>query len=33
VADLDFMRDEAGDVHAITPWTKEQLEEMPEHLD
>ena len=32
VADLDFMRDETG-VHAITPWTKEQLEEMPEHLD
>jgi ribosomal 30S subunit maturation factor RimM len=29
--DLDFMRDEDGDVHAVTAWTKEQLKEMPEH--
>ena len=29
--DLDFMRDEDGDVHAVTTWTKEQLEKMPEH--
>jgi hypothetical protein len=28
---LDFMRDESGDVHAVTSWTKEQLKAMPEH--
>jgi len=32
-ADLDFMRDEDGDVHAVTSWTKDQLKEMPEHQD
>ena len=31
--DLDFMRDEDGDVHAVTSWTKDQLKEMPEHHD
>ncbi|SEQ30913.1 PRC-barrel domain-containing protein [Devosia sp. YR412] len=31
VADLQFMRDEDGDVHAVTSWTKDQLEKMPEH--
>lgn len=30
---LDFMRDEDGDVHAVTSWTKDQLEGMPEHQD
>ncbi|MER8648406.1 MULTISPECIES: PRC-barrel domain-containing protein [unclassified Mesorhizobium] len=30
---LDFMRDEDGDVHAVTSWTKDQLKEMPEHHD
>ncbi len=30
-SDLDFMRDENGDVHAVTSWTKDQLEKMPEH--
>lgn len=30
---LDFMRDEDGDVHALTTWTKDQLKEMPEHHD
>ncbi len=30
---LDFMRDEDGDVHAVTTWTKEELEDMPEHRD
>ena len=30
-SDLEFMRDEHGDVHAVTSWTKEQLEQMPEH--
>ncbi len=29
--DLDFMRDEDGDVHAVTAWTKDQLKDMPEH--
>ena len=33
VTSLDFMRDEDGDVHAITSWTKDELKEMPEHLD
>ncbi len=28
---LNFMRDEAGDVHATTTWTKEQLKALPEH--
>jgi hypothetical protein len=27
------MRDEDGDVHAVTSWTKDQLKEMPEHRD
>ena len=31
VSDLEFMRDENGDVHAVTSWTKDQLEKMPEH--
>jgi hypothetical protein len=30
---LDFMRDEDGDVHAVTTWTKDQLKAMPEHQD
>lgn len=30
-SDLDFMRDEDGHVHAVTTWTKDQLEAMPEH--
>lgn len=30
---LEFMRDEDGDVHAVTAWTKDQLEDMPEHQD
>jgi hypothetical protein len=33
VGDLDFMRDEDGDVHAVTSWTKDQLKAMPEHRD
>jgi hypothetical protein len=32
-SDLDFMRDEGGEVHAVSSWTKAQLEEMPEHTD
>lgn len=31
VNELEFMRDEAGHVHAVTGWTKQDLEEMPEH--
>lgn len=31
VSQLDFMRDDKGDIHAVTAWTKEQLEKMPEH--
>lgn len=31
LSDLDFMRDENGDVHAVTSWTKDQLKDMPEH--
>ncbi len=30
-ADLEFMRDQHGDVHAVTDWTKDSLEAMPEH--
>lgn len=30
-ARLDFMRDETGDVHAVTNWTKDQMKAMPEH--
>ncbi|ATQ55174.1 PRC-barrel domain-containing protein [Paracoccus yeei] len=30
---LDFMRDEAGTVHAVSTWTKDQLKDMPEHRD
>lgn len=29
--DLDFMRDEGGEVHAVTSWTKDELKRMPEH--
>lgn len=30
-SELDFMRDEDGEIHAVTDWTKEQLKSMPEH--
>lgn len=30
---LDFMRDEDGEVHAVTSWTKDELKDMPEHID
>ena len=33
LSELDFMRDEDGDIHAVTSWTKDQLSEMPEHKD
>jgi hypothetical protein len=28
---LNFMRDEDGEVHAVTTWTKEQVKDLPEH--
>ncbi|MES2145180.1 MAG: PRC-barrel domain containing protein [Pseudomonadota bacterium] len=28
---LQFMRDEDGVVHATTAWTKDQVEQLPEH--
>ena len=31
VNQLAFMRDEDGDVHAVTGWTKDELKDMPEH--
>ncbi|SFC36505.1 hypothetical protein SAMN05428997_10680 [Bosea sp. CRIB-10] len=33
VSELDFMRDEDGEVHALTSWTKDQLKAMPEQID
>lgn len=33
VSELEFMRDEDGDVHAVTKWTKDQMKAMPEHVD
>ena len=33
ISKLEFMRDEAGEVHAVTTWTKESLKAMPEHID
>jgi len=30
---LEFMRDESRDVHAVTKWTKEELKSLPEHID
>jgi hypothetical protein len=32
-SDLDFMRDDDGDVHAVTTWTKDQMKAMLEHHD
>jgi len=29
--ELEFMRDENGDIHAVTSWTKDELKELPEH--
>ncbi len=29
--ELHFMRDESGDVHATTTWTKDQISSLPEH--
>lgn len=31
VSSLNFMRDEAGKVHATTAMTKDELKSLPEH--
>jgi hypothetical protein len=31
VNQLSFMRDENGNVHAVTSWTKDQVKDLPEH--
>jgi len=31
--ELDMMRDENGDIHATTSWTKAALKDLPEHRD
>ncbi len=28
---LNFMRDEDGEVHATTTWTRDQVKDLPEH--
>ncbi|MGO7205265.1 PRC-barrel domain containing protein, partial [Rhizobium ruizarguesonis] len=33
ISDLEFMRDEDGEVHAVTSWTEDELKQMPEHRD
>ncbi|MBJ6986463.1 MULTISPECIES: PRC-barrel domain-containing protein [unclassified Devosia] len=33
VSDLNFMRDEDGNVHGVTRFTKDQLKALPEHVD
>ncbi len=32
-SDLVFRRDEDGNVHGMTAWTKDQVLAMPEHMD
>ncbi len=31
--ELDVMRDQAGEVHAVSHWTKDDLKALPEHHD
>ncbi len=31
VSQLDFMRDDDGDINAVTGWTKDELKSLPEH--
>lgn len=31
VDQLSLMRDEAGNVHGLTSWTKDQMKDLPEH--
>jgi len=32
-SELDMMRDESGNVHATTTWSKAALKDLPEHKD
>jgi hypothetical protein len=31
LAELNMMRDENGNVHGMTSWTRDQLKALPEH--
>lgn len=33
INELEFMRDEDGNIHATTSWTEDELKDMPEHED
>ena len=33
LGDLDFMRDAAGEVHAVTRLTEDQLKDLPDHTE
>ena len=33
LSELDLMRDESGNVHGVTSWTKDELANFPEHRD
>lgn len=33
LSQLNMMRDENGNVHGMTSWTKDQLKALPEHRD
>lgn len=33
LSQLNMMRDENGNVHGMTSWTKDQLKGLPEHRD
>ena len=32
-SELSYMRDDQGTVHATTSWTKDQVMDLPEHVD
>lgn len=33
VSELNMMRDQNGDIHGMTSWTKDQMKALPEHRD
>ena len=33
LGELNMMRDQNGDIHGMTSWTKDQLKALPEHRD
>lgn len=33
LSQLNMMRDENGNIHGMTSWTKDQLKALPEHRD